>query len=353
MSNRFIVIFLITLSGVIGNCFAGNISLTEAEIEVGNYSKESKINAIRDGLSQVLVKTSADPNILKYDAISSALDSLDVYVSKYFYLKKNNKLYLDVKYNSAEINKLLSKSNLNIPSSERPSVLAWVAIDDDSEVKILGNANFADLEEKIFSTANSLGMPVVLPMLDLTEKLSVSYLDLIKFDFSKVDSFLKNYSADAVLMGSVFKFNGVWQFKWKLKHNNKIITWFDSGNNLSQGMDIMLANVANKLLNEVETKTRLLSLDKEQQKTLKLSISGIDSLDNYAMVEDYLQQKFSTKINGKIDLIELADKVAVFSVNTEKDKDYVYKTLKQDNVLNEASDSINLELNTLDFKIGL
>ena len=345
----FLVVILSTTFSI--NCIASTSDLNEVKIPVGNYTSANKEEALKEGLRQVIVKVSANSSVLEEETVKSAFNNVDKYVSKYLYLKSEGELYLNIEYNLAKIKQLLKSNNLALPIAKRPTIILWVAIDDDRDIKILGNSSFSDIEKQLLTTSNKFGLPVVLPMLDLSEQLSITAYDLISFDFDKVIASSKNYEADSILIGSVFKFNGEWNYRWKLKHNGVESTWFDSKSNLNAGFDNLLASLRDKILTKPK-KQKVLKVG-SLPGVLKLSISGVDSLDQYTAVEDYLQKKFLSKVNGKIELMELADKVAVFKIDTDADKKAVLNILNQDKFLTEDKDSLDVAPDTLGFKIDL
>lgn len=345
--------FFVLLISIFSLSYASNDNFSEVEVKVFNYSEANKIKAFKSGLKEAFVKISASEAVLELDSVQAAIQSVNDYVSKFNYFSRNQELYLNIKYNIVKIKGLLESNKVALPNQQRPSVLAWVAIDNDSGIKLLGNANFAEIENSILEQSNKLGIPLIFPMLDLTEQLSITPFDVVNFNLEVIEPTIKNYDAEAILIGSVFKFDSSWQFKWKLKYKDKIVTWFDKNQDLNAGFTNILKKLKDKLLVDTKSTQQLVNLDALDSGTLKLSISGVRSLDEYTAIEDYLYNKFSDKVNAKIELLELADRVAIFTIDSKEDKKVILDTLKLDNFLTQDKTSVKKDRSTLDFKINL
>lgn len=117
-------------------------------------------------------------------------------------------------YNEALIEKTLEKAHISYWGSNRPVLLLW--IEDPSELP-------PDSLTRWQAEANRLGIPVVVPLIDL-EALASTDENALK----------ARYGADAIWQGRVSEKEGHWQFSWRLNLPQEQLSWQVNSNSLDQ-----------------------------------------------------------------------------------------------------------------------
>src|SRR5437016_2913889 len=82
-------------------------SLYQAELPVSSQSQESRAEAVKEGFSQVLVKLTGDPQILKNPQIQDSLQKADYFVQEFGHsasTTSSSQYQIQIKYESDDVN---------------------------------------------------------------------------------------------------------------------------------------------------------------------------------------------------------------------------------------------------------
>lgn len=123
---------------------------------------------------------------------------------------------LTVKFDPGAIDRLVEQLGLGRWSRVRPRVIVWLVVEDE-----LGRKSFVDSTSPwaaaIDETARERGMPVILPLFDIEDRMTLPVSTLWGGFPEPIQRASRRYLADAVLAGRVYRGEtGLWRARWTL-----------------------------------------------------------------------------------------------------------------------------------------
>jgi hypothetical protein len=276
-----------------GSVHAAHVEdLYTASVPVADASPETTRAAFTEALRRVLVKATGRDSAARDPAVMSRFGDPQALVQQF---RRDGSGNLWVQFDAAAIRRGLNAAGLPVWGDDRPATVVWLAYDTGSgERDVLAGggtdgAVSAALRRDLLEGAAARAVPVVLPLRDSQDLAAVTYADLWGDFTEPVVKASGRYQADAVLIGRARLFPaGMPDVRWTLLVGNERMDWRGS---IADGP----AGLAERLA------ARLASGSAGAQ-SLRLGISGIQSLDAYGLVLGYLQG---------LDVIESLSLVAV------------------------------------------
>ena len=160
--------------------------LYTAKIPVREQNTQTRNAAIDQAFRAVLIKVSGNSNVVQNAVLKAAMPKVENFVQQYSYSKNENNdanafpylLLVDVAPNA--INKLLLQAKLPVWGNDRPLILFWIATDVAGQQKLIG-ASDKSLIPGLINNMLMRGMPVIFPVLDLTDLKQISATDVMTF----------------------------------------------------------------------------------------------------------------------------------------------------------------------------
>jgi len=294
----------IVVCGFSATIYGGEVGgLFEAEITVKNQGEAERNRALNTALIDVLIKVSGNSNVASMAALEPVLSNPLGLVQQFRYRalpKVENQpgqqtqgpevtenpynQILQVNFDPQAVNQALNNAGLPVWGRARPSTLLWLAVEDNNERYLVGGDSHPEIQKMIRDEAQRRGVPVLIPLLDLEDEANLRFTD-VWGDFQDVIVDASNrYQAEAFLVGRLFRqSDGTWQGRWSLYSNNDNRHWDMTADQtrdvIVSGIDgaaDYLSSKFSKIISEVESTS------------VELSITGIDSLGDYARAMKYL-----------------------------------------------------------------
>ncbi|MDP0562815.1 MAG: DUF2066 domain-containing protein [Candidatus Endonucleobacter sp. (ex Gigantidas childressi)] len=193
--------------------------LYKTEIPIASQSTEEQKTAIGKALSNVIIKVTGEKLSLANDTLQNAIAQPDSYLNSYSYRKDNTKSqqqYLQVAFIEEQVNRLLRTAGLAIWGNNRPTILAWLAVDDGGHRNIQRDSftgSIADIFEQQF---RERALPLIFPIYDVEDVQSISVVDVWGVFPEKLLTASKRYGADAILAGRLEITNGIYNGRLSL-----------------------------------------------------------------------------------------------------------------------------------------
>ena len=167
---------------------------------------------------------------------------------------------VDVAFDAGAIRRGLDVAGLPVWGDNRPLVAAWLAIDAGSGQRYL----------------LSDGLPVVLPLLDASDRAQIGFADVWGGFLDRVNSASLRYGAEALLVGrTTGMLSSSSNVRWTLSYAGQQSTWEGQiAGGPARAADILAKQFATTAGSEGR---------------LRLSVSGINSIDAYGQLRNYLQ----------------------------------------------------------------
>jgi hypothetical protein len=126
--------------------------------------------------------------------------------------------FINVDFSATLINELLLEAEIPVWDSNRPSVLVWMALQDEvGDRSLLSSETNSEIVKLIRDFADERGLPIIFPVLDFEDRRNVTEDTIWSLDESVVKQASERYGADSIMSGRLHftaggDLVGVWQF---------------------------------------------------------------------------------------------------------------------------------------------
>lgn len=278
-------------------------NLYQAEVLSESQSDAQRRIDASEGLSQVLTRVSGRSDILQNRVIVAALKTPEQYYSEFSYARveavndeavalpqpgldplpaETPRQVMRIRFAPSLIAKILREADLPVWGSNRPSVLSWMAIDDESGRQVLGEANPSLFAKTLNQAARARGVPLLLPLWDLEDSRGVSSSEIWGRFLGRIEAASKRYSPDKILVfRAESEFSNQWRGDWSLGEGGQWRSGTVYGESQAQ-LATALVGVLASVLSEQYAVTSTRS-------EVRLTVEGITEIQDYAEVSRYLE----------------------------------------------------------------
>lgn len=245
-----------------------------------NWSKQ-----VKSAFEQVLVKLTGNASVKKTPEFQKSADQAKDYISRYSYTPRHDAAgtRLKVQFSKKPIDQLITELKLPVWQSDRPVTMAWIVLKQPDQVTLLNSEH--PMAQKIEDYGHQRGIPIVLPLLDLSEMSEVNWQDVFSDDLTKLRQLSQRYDADYLLSGELKQDSDEqWQADWQLCSSFECHK-FESA---SQGSELTIQDMVNQLADSLSSQAALsLSGHKNQ---LTLDIVQVSNFEHLQKVREQLEQ---------------------------------------------------------------
>ncbi|HBN14876.1 MAG TPA: hypothetical protein DEG76_08805 [Pseudohongiella sp.] len=195
--------------------------LYQRQIEVENQSEAERQRAYREALTDVIVKVTGERRWLQQPAIQSAIARAGDYISEVSYRAAAGAAFIQVDIDQSMLNGLLNRENIPVWDNNRPSILVLITVQGpDGRRRMLGSSTEHPLLDQSRMFAEQRAVPVLYPILDLTDRQLISPAQAWSLDSSALQALGDRYAADSVLAARVLEVGdgqlvGLWKFLFR------------------------------------------------------------------------------------------------------------------------------------------
>lgn len=332
MRNYVSVVISIVLLFSSSLAFAVRVhSIYQAEIIVPSQAASVKFQAAQDALAEVFRKVSG--NNLVFDDNSELKKQL-VHAKEWaqFYkysslpnTSKEKSYSLTIRFDIEAVNRALREAGIPIWGQKRPLILVWLVLDTPSHPSDIVDSSTMDIQTLLKQSAAKRGLPVILPMMDMTDISKVSSNDLLKESTTVLQIASQRYRSEAILIGNVKGSKKDFTGQWQLVLGPDQWTWDVTGKSLQD----VFSNVVNKMADTLaEHYAPVLPAVADTLITLK--VAGIKQQSSLMQLMKYLQH---LAIVGDVQLTSVVDGNVTLEVSSHGDKQALTKVIAQDKKL--------------------
>jgi hypothetical protein len=181
----------------------GQDVLYSAATPVSDQSKAVRKKAFSRDLAQVFVKVSGNPDVAQVAALAPLLAHAVNLVVEYRYrtvpLSQGGGQALWAHFDSEAVDKALARAGQGTWGRDRPTVVAWVL----NAGSIVADNPHDPVVAEMRKSANRRGLPLVLPLMDLTDQKRVSGFDIRTLYLPALQVASMRYGARAILVGEI------------------------------------------------------------------------------------------------------------------------------------------------------
>lgn len=282
--NRLLVCVLLLMLSLVAR--AADTALFEAEVPVQDQSSAVRTAALRVALGRVLVRMTGQSDVATTDAGKALLANPEQLVQQYRYFTESGQeplvLKLWVRFDGDAIREALQQQGIAYWGGDRPETLVWLAVEDRDSRYVVSADDASEARHDLDVAAQTRGVPLVYPLMDLEDQTRVRFASLWKDTFV-VGAASQRYHTPAVLIGRIEHLDtGGWAARWQLSMAGNTRNWSDSHPQLAallrQGIDDLASLQASLLMAGGTAGTNAVTI----------SVDGISSLADYARAGNYL-----------------------------------------------------------------
>jgi len=263
-------------------------NLYQIDVPVVSQDETVRQTAIQTGLVEIFVKLTGDAEVKNNPVLKSSIEKPEFYMQEYSYLPNpsGDGFKLQIKYDAKSINRLLKRNDIPFWSDNRPLVLMWLAYKaKDQPLEMIGNENPKSLLGIFASEAKGFGMPVIFPMMDLTDINQLNSDSLIKIPNDTFIKASKRYTPNAMLVGDIISRDGSLYSDWKLILDDKQWTWTIKREKMDE-----LANEIMYQASQTLAKQYVMKPAAAEPIQLTLEINQVTEKDDLAKLMKFLKQ---------------------------------------------------------------
>lgn len=264
-------------------------SLYEVSLPVMSQQEDDRVAAAREGLSQVLMKLSDDEDIQKSEVVKTALKKADYYIQEYSYQQPDSSASnytIHLKFDKNDIRRLLKRASVAYWGEKRPLVLVWlVTADLNDDFQAIGSEQASTLLDVFRAESKKYGLPVIFPMMDMTDISVVSADDIASMNVAALNDAAKRYAPDALLIGKIVDNKQELTSHWLLVKGGKVWEWDLSGAN----PDALFSSLLNEVRQTLSKKFAL-KLEKSIQTAFKLQVQNVVHPEDFEKLMGFMKQ---------------------------------------------------------------
>lgn len=289
---RHLGLIILFCFGLISTTWGETVAnLSVAEVPVSAQTTSAVNQAAPAALAQVLVKVSGNPSVVSIPLIQQAVNNASQWVQSFSYVTATDDatpLKVRIQFNQTAVNNLLHQAHQAVWRADRPLTLAWITVDDGSNNPnpTLSSDDASPPTVALQADAKQLGLPVVLPDMDLQDQSYLNTNGALPFDIQKLNAAGQRYKSTSILAGNLsIAVDGSWQGQWMYLLDGVPHQWNTIGPTSVAVIHQAMLDMDGVMASVVAARDNV-----DLQTPVMLQIDGVTSLDDYAMLMHELKQ---------------------------------------------------------------
>lgn len=280
-----LVLTLLLASVVRADVVAG---LHSARVSVADQGSAALAAASRAALAQVLVKVSGSRELLQNPVILAALDESRSHVQKYAYVggaSAREGMSARFEFDGTFITQLVAQSGAPLWTANRPLVLAWVVIEDETGRHFINRDTDPGASQQVEDAFSRRGVPVQLPLFDLVDGAALSTADAWRLDARAVLGASERYHVQNIAVARLKKLStgavqGDWAYFYQGSRIDRPVTAPDMTSFLREGVAVVAVKMAARYA---------VASNGGENGGVLMSVTGVYSYADYASIVSWLE----------------------------------------------------------------
>lgn len=180
---------------------------------VSSQAPEERDRATQAALDTLVLRLTGDPKAVQNPGLATIRKDPQQIISQ-FGFDAGPPEVLKVDFDPATTEQALRRAGLSLWGASRPSILSWWLNDSTEGSSLVGDGQAA--AAPLRAAAQHRGLPLRLPLADLSEQLVATAPVLDGTDPAPLRGASERYGADALLAVHAHEEGGQWQAKWHL-----------------------------------------------------------------------------------------------------------------------------------------
>ena len=260
--------------------------LYTAQVPIKDQSSTQVLGAKKLGLAQVIVKVTGQTKSLNYPGIRAALKNAETYLQRFSFsttqlVDGQPQAMMELAFDRLQVDQLMRDSGMPIWGTDRAAVLVWL-VEDKQGLRQIVNDNGHPMVAQIMAQADQRGMPLLWPLLDLEDQVSINAGALWGLFRETIKQASSRYQADAVLVGRMFQDSQqLWRVEWNFWLDEVEQTWSSQGANVASLVDPLQDRLASSLVAKFALTPSAQSPSDDASQSAILRIDQVTQIDDY------------------------------------------------------------------------
>ena len=308
---RALVTVLVFIVAMGGPGPRAEVVLYEAEVAWSDRDGADRASAFRQALRQVLVKMTGMRRLTEAVEIEPLIENAQGLVQQYqlrtVAVRRGDATVeeprLWARFDEAAVDRLVREAGLPMWSSTRPPVLVWVAAEREGTegagaTAVAGSEGAEGLTEMLRHTAGSRGVSLMLPLLDLEDRVLAGPPELWAESEDRIRAASERYRPGSILIGRIDR-GVLWEAQWSLLLPGAAQRWKTEGDLFELVVDDGVQEAVDALAAHYVS-----TAPETEGAAVAVSVSGVHDFMGYARTMQYLES---------LDEVESVDVLAAFS----------------------------------------
>ena len=295
---------------------------------------------LREAMEKILLRLTANPDILNQPAIQQLLNSAGQLVYSSEYLPTNTAdtvPVLSIRFNSEAIGQALTE--LNVPSwgTSRPLTLAWVVIYDKDGRRVVNKASEVDpvIINALEKQTDLYGLPILYPLLDIEDNEKAGATALWAGFTEEIKTASARYQPESILLLRLDNRLAGWSSSWDIYLGDEHITWEAQGTYVEN----LIGRNIPRLATELGLRFGLNLTKSDLLHDIKISVAGVTDYNAHRRLIRYLKNLHPVR---SVQLIRAHHNGLDLQMNSHADKEEIHRLIMLDSVLMPSGDNYRL-----------
>jgi len=207
MFRYFIVLFIVL------SAFFSSMQIVAVEVEnlynakviVNSQTNAERKTALQQAMRAVVLKVGGQKTLLSVKEIKTAVKNVNRYVANFRYQRNGENIQLMVSFDENKINQLFEQINAPIWGRLRPKILLWLVEESGLTRTIVSTSTHSldinnDLPQMVEDFSALRGLPILMPLMDLTDANNISTFDVWGRFAAQVQAASNRYNPEAIII---------------------------------------------------------------------------------------------------------------------------------------------------------
>lgn len=305
-------------------------NLYSAEVEVSSQSRQARQTAIANAFNRVLVKLTGQPEILNQQAIRQARGQVSNFLVQYGYSSNQGQQTLTATFDGKKLRQLLADNQLPYWGSRRPELLAWLAIEGDTgRRQLIDSSNESIFIQQLRFYARQSGVPLQLPLMDLTDAQKVSATDVWGRFMQPIKAASERYYPDGVLVAKITEHPQAddpekrAELDWQIEVDDLRL----SGTVFASSDDWLAEPFITDLQQQLAENYGVMANDNANLQTVPITVAGLADWQSVLQLEEFLTSVDSVQ---SVQLTQYSAQQSNFTVAVRGNGDHLLQAIQLD-----------------------
>lgn len=300
-------------------------NLYQFKVLVSDKSTYSREQASKDALLGVLTKVSGSTVDADLPEIKAAFKNISQYMRKYQYQDAEyGEQYLIIRFDNNKVDSLLNETGYPIWGNRRPLVLIWLAFEDALQRDLVTREGFPQIEQVLSDQSQKRALPIVLPLLDLEDRLNITVSDVWANFSDPVNIASKRYSPERIVTARLYKPNQQtsWHLDWRFTHDSELAIESLVGDQ-QQVVAQMIDDISESLAGRY-------AVNKGQEVNQRGELFILSGIENYIELEYAKRRLLTLTVVQDIQIVSIAESKITLNLILNGHKEDLTNTLSLD-----------------------